>query len=231
MNKIICAGVDAHPNRDINAHREIAQQWKNANSKAEQQRIAREHGIRWSPLLNLPYFDIVRFSSIDPMHNLYLGTAKRMVEYNWLPNSELSFNAATQAGMEKLVKMTRIPNDYGRVASKIASNFSGLTANQWKNWTLIHSTFVLRDILPFEHRRCWQHFVDAVSRLTQWTITLDQATEAHNSLVAFVQQVEELYGRDAVTPNMHLHLHLFECIIDYGPIPAWWCYPYERFNG
>ena len=30
---------------------------------------------------------------------------------------------------------------------------------------------------------------------------------------------------------MHLHLHLKNCLIDYGPLHAFWCYPFERFSG
>ena len=31
--------------------------------------------------------------------------------------------------------------------------------------------------------------------------------------------------------NMHLHLHLKNCLLDYGPVYAFWCFSYERFNG
>lgn len=37
---------------------------------------ASAHGIRWSSLLRLPYFDIVRFVVVDGMHNLFLGIIK-----------------------------------------------------------------------------------------------------------------------------------------------------------
>ena len=30
---------------------------------------------------------------------------------------------------------------------------------------------------------------------------------------------------------MHLHVHLKECIFDYGPVYAFWCFAFERFNG
>ena len=30
---------------------------------------------------------------------------------------------------------------------------------------------------------------------------------------------------------MHLHLHLKNCLVDYGPLHAFWCYPFERYNG
>lgn len=30
---------------------------------------------------------------------------------------------------------------------------------------------------------------------------------------------------------MHLHLHLKQCLFDYGPVHSFWCFPFERFNG
>ena len=47
----------------------------------------------------------------------------------------------------------------------------------------------------------------------------------------FSQKFEEINGKDACTPNMHLHHHLAECLLDYGPPYAFWCYSFERYNG
>ena len=47
----------------------------------------------------------------------------------------------------------------------------------------------------------------------------------------FGERFEQLYGKKAVTPNMHLHCHLKECVIDCGPVHAFWCFSFERFNG
>ena len=49
--------------------------------------------------------------------------------------------------------------------------------------------------------------------------------------VTFGERFECLYGKKAVTPNMHLHSHLKECIIDCGPVHAFWWFSSERFNG
>ncbi|CAB4028333.1 Hypothetical predicted protein [Paramuricea clavata] len=49
------------------------------------------YGARYSELLRLPYFDCVRFTVVDPMHNLFLGTAKHLVEV-WLQVLTLSAN-------------------------------------------------------------------------------------------------------------------------------------------
>ena len=34
-----------------------------------------------------------------------------------------------------------------------------------------------------------------------------------------------------MTPNMHMHLHLKDVIMDYGPVYAFWLFAYERYNG
>lgn len=40
-----------------------------------------------------------------------------------------------------------------------------------------------------------------------------------------------MYGKDLITPNMHLHCHIKDSIYDYGPIHGFWLFPYERYNG
>ena len=47
----------------------------------------------------------------------------------------------------------------------------------------------------------------------------------------FCRKVENIFGSKAVTPNMHMHAHLKEVILDYGPLHAFWLFSYERFNG
>ena len=36
---------------------------------------------------------------------------------------------------------------------------------------------------------------------------------------------------EVITPNMHMHAHLKECIEDYGPLHSFWLYAFERYNG
>lgn len=35
----------------------------------------------------------------------------------------------------------------------------------------------------------------------------------------------------ALSPNMHLLAHVTDCIIDHGPVYAFWLYAFERMNG
>ncbi|THH31573.1 hypothetical protein EUX98_g2602 [Antrodiella citrinella] len=60
------------PLRTGEEHRVLAEQWKSANA-SERARLYKENGVRWSELLRLPYWDPIKFTVIDSMHNHYLG--------------------------------------------------------------------------------------------------------------------------------------------------------------
>ncbi|KAJ3534922.1 hypothetical protein NM688_g7054 [Phlebia brevispora] len=57
-------------------HIKLAMRWKNASSVSERESISKDHGIRWSELLRLEYWDPTRFALIDSMHNLLLGALR-----------------------------------------------------------------------------------------------------------------------------------------------------------
>ena len=57
---------------------------------------------------------------------------------------------------------------------------------------------------------------------------MDKADEL---LLSFCTGFEQLYGHEACTPNLHLHCHLKECILDAGPLYSFWCFSFERYNG
>ena len=47
----------------------------------------------------------------------------------------------------------------------------------------------------------------------------------------FVKNFERNYGSEAVTPNIHLHVHLTDCIRDFGPVYSFWLLSFEHCNG
>ena len=68
------------PARTVDEHRKSVKAINDCEIKSHCIRKELELGCRYSVLLDLPYFDPVRMSIIDPMHNLYLGTAKYMLK-------------------------------------------------------------------------------------------------------------------------------------------------------
>jgi hypothetical protein len=66
--------------RDNDTHRLHALKHCDSKTLADHKKIKREHDVRYSVLLELPYFNAPRMCIIDTMHNLLLGTAKHTVE-------------------------------------------------------------------------------------------------------------------------------------------------------
>ena len=72
------------PPRVSNDHKRDAKESLLETTPTAQQNKCAGHGARYSVLHELEYFDCIRFFVIDPMHNLYLGTAKHMMKDVWL---------------------------------------------------------------------------------------------------------------------------------------------------
>ena len=123
------------------------------------------------------------------------------------------------------------PNDVGRIPGKIASGFSGFTAEQYRNWTLIFSLSALKDKLPHQHFSCWHYFVKACHLMCRREISVEQVEEADNYIDLFCTKFEQLYTAKYCNINLHLHGHLKACILDHGPVYSFWLFAFERLNG
>ena len=80
---------DMWPQRTVEEHRHRHNYEDVITTLASRHALEREHGVRFSELLRIPYFDTVRSVVVDPMHNMFLGTAKRMVTI-WKDNGLLN---------------------------------------------------------------------------------------------------------------------------------------------
>ena len=121
-------------------HVEQSQKYYMARTRREREKIEHESGVRYSVLTQLPYFDSVRLHIVDPMHNLLLGTAKRMMNI-WITFELIS--PSDFDNIQKCVDSFLLPNDVGRIPYRIGSGFSGFKADQWRSWTTVYSLICL----------------------------------------------------------------------------------------
>lgn len=61
------------PARNLQHIKHIALLWRDASNENERKTIFESFGIKWSPLHVLPYWDLVRYTVVDPMHALDLN--------------------------------------------------------------------------------------------------------------------------------------------------------------
>ena len=219
---------DAWTLRDFDTHRRHCQQIMKETTKTNIRKKESELGVRYSILLSLPYFNPVRFTIVDIMHNLFLGTGKHMFK-TWLKLGILNMD-----DLEKIDKRCRcfeVPSSIGRVPINIASNYGGFTAAQWQTWIIVYSPVVLKGLIPDNHLQCWLLFVRACEILSQRILKMSSINTADLFLLQFCRKFQTLYGPESCTPNLHLHLHLKDCLLDYGPAHYFCCLSFERYNG
>ena len=131
----------------------------------------------------------------------------------------------------KRCKKFDVPSSIGRLPINLSSNYGGFKASQWQTWIIVYSPVVLKDLIPADHLQCWLLFVRACTILSQRILKVSNVYTADLFLVQFCRKFEVLYGSENCTPNLHLHLHLKDCILDYGPGHTFWCFSFERYNG
>ena len=70
--------------RNLDEHRKNVSAIRQCKTKTARNNLESMYGCRYSALLDLPCFDPIRMTIIDPMQNLYLGSAKHMVKDTWI---------------------------------------------------------------------------------------------------------------------------------------------------
>ncbi|OAD65310.1 hypothetical protein PHYBLDRAFT_176230 [Phycomyces blakesleeanus NRRL 1555(-)] len=128
--------------------------------------------------------------------------------------------------VEKVV----LPPDYMSLGTKIAKGFPYMKADEWKSWCLVYSLVVLRDVLPLPEFKNWIEFINACRYFTKPSVSEEDIEKGHKCLEEFCKGCETLYDLDLLSPSMHLHLHLRQTMIDFGPVYGYWLFSFERYN-
>ena len=229
LSRVDFSGSDVGSLRTHQEHKTNALKTLKANTPTERYTLEINTGSRFTEFMHLQYFDCIQFTIIDPMHNLFLGTAKRMLQNGWLENGLIRQKELEI--IEERVSKCISPISIGRIPRKISSHFASLTADEWKNWTLMFSLIALHDILPTDYLVCWQLFISACSIYCSSIISLNDIERANDLMEQFFRAAERIYGPSFLTFNTHLHLHLHQCYRNYGPCYGYWLFSFERYNG
>ncbi|OAD68825.1 hypothetical protein PHYBLDRAFT_149835 [Phycomyces blakesleeanus NRRL 1555(-)] len=156
-----------------------AEKWKSACTPLERHQLEVEYGVRWSQL-----------TIIDPMHNLFLATLKKMMD-QW--DDKKTIGAEEFAVIEKIAETIVLSRDYTKLTSKIGKGFPYMKADDWKSWVLVYSPVLLHG--P--------------------SIIFDEVNSAHDYLEMFCKKATKLYTPTILTCNMHLCLNLCKTIYNF----------------
>ena len=85
--------------------------------------------------------------------------------------------------------------------------------------------------MPPSYIELLRQFLLAGRHLVKFSFSLTDIIIAVSMLLNFCKRSTELYGKSAITPNMHMHCHLSSCLQEFGTIHSFWLFPFECYNG
>lgn len=184
-----------------------------------------------SPLLKLPFYDIVMSTTIDYMHSVCIGVLKQNFTY-WFDSAHrfMSFSIRTKIDIiNKKLENIHVPKTINRKPGKIES-FGTWKANEYRNFLLYYGPSVLKNVLPNEY---YQHFLllsYSIYTFLQEEISKDEFTEASRKILKYVNEFEDLYSINGMRHNVHLLSHIPSCVINNGPMWAYSAFNMENKN-
>ena len=118
--------------------------------------MEKKFGVRYTPLLDLKYYHPIKFCAIEAMHNLFLGTAKKVMKL--LKKNGLLLGKDMALIVASLAEFKQGLMDEW-VVENMKSNMGSLTATEWRQWTLVSSGYCLHEHIPQEYLEVWGNFV------------------------------------------------------------------------
>ncbi|EIE87366.1 hypothetical protein RO3G_12077 [Rhizopus delemar RA 99-880] len=167
------------------------------------------------------------FSDFDDEHwILRNNTQQRQEAYAWLNATHITQQRTLQTNTGSTPKrMVEVWVDHGLLTT---SDFKAMAD---ESASIIIPSQYSKIPKIGEHFANWMRYVEAVRLVTGPVVTTKEIHAAHSLFKTFGKTCARLYGKESITPNMHMHMHLKECFLDFGPSYAFWLYGFERLNG
>lgn len=121
------------------------------------------------------------------------------------------------------------PTEFQRRVRSL-SNLEHFKATEFRQFLLYFSPFIFKKYLAprYYDNMMLLHFAIYVFSTNRLRHLLSYA---HNCIQLFVEQLENLYGRQSLTYNAHTLLHLHEFVEQNGPLDQFSAFPFENYLG
>lgn len=160
-----------------------------------------------------PPIDIVHQFILDPMHLVYLGVTKRLLEFLLLPSSnKVRLSEVMKTELKRRTKKIHqdIPDEYPR-KMRSTNDFGKYKATEYKFFLLNAAPVVLKELVS---DKIYEHFMllTVACRLLSGEDALSHTEDARKHLKKFVEDAPGIYGESFVSLNVHNLIHLCDDI-------------------
>ena len=110
--------LNVGPARENDIHREIVADVLTAPTRQDRGRTQLGNGVRYSELLRLPYYQPIQFVVLDPLHNLFVDSAKTFLKDIWTHGQSPLISKANFLTVQERIDSIHVPSSIGRIPLK-----------------------------------------------------------------------------------------------------------------
>ena len=175
--------------------------------------------------------DMVRDAPLDPMHLVYLGVTRRILQY-------LTDNAQSRLSPLKLARLNskmeiiglHCPRELARKCRSLGY-LALFKATEYRNFLLYVGPVVLQNVLD---KDSYDHFITlhvAIKILSTDSLCYEYNNYAKSLLINFVANSSIIYGRDFVVYNVHGLIHIADDVARFGNLNSYSAFQFEDYLG
>lgn len=219
--------TNIEPSAESRTHEEIAEIMETIKFK-ENMCIQGIKGL--SPLASFRNFDLVHSLCIDYMHNVLIGVVATLLDLWLSPSSHEKpyyISPKNKPGLDKLILKLKLCQSISRKPRSMAFR-KQFKASEYRSMLLYYLGICLTGLLDRKYIDHFRLLSSSIYKMLGTQISQDDLIEADQKLKKFVKLFEEYYGSDQMNMNIHLLVHIPECVKTAGPL---WCFSMFSFEG
>ena len=189
-------------------------------------------GVRGpSTLMLLKNLNLGNMIPPDSMHFLYLGivpqhtdlllTSHKEPYYIGSPNCQHIINN-NLLSCKPPRRITRSPRPI--------TDRANWKASEWRSWLLFYSLPCLQNVLPEKYWKHWAKLVAVAQILSSNSISKKDLEEANTLIIEYTVEFQQIFGKQHMTYNLHLLLHVIRSVRMFGPIQGYDAFSFENEN-
>lgn len=190
--------------------------------------------IRLSPLTRI--VGLKSSFPIDELHCVCLGVVRKMCHYLFSKKKKgsrscrLKDHDVHSLSQDILQFRKCTPSEFQRQLRSIQTDLIHYKGTEFRSLLLYFGPFLFKkyltkkayDLLLLLH---FAYYVFSSERFYEFY------PQAHRCLEIFVNQFSTIFGEQSVSYNVHMLLHLHECVSEYGPLKNFSTFMFENFLG
>lgn len=183
-----------------------------------------------SPAIAFEHFDLVDSMGIDYMHCVTIGVMKKFFDFWWNTPDHGSYLCKEKKHLLNKRICAIKPCRYVSRLPRSLELRKMFKASEYRSLLIYNLPVALIGILKKEYVDHFNLLSSSIYILLKNNISVEELNIAGEKLKMFVQQYEELYGKNHMTMNVHLLLHFTSSVKCLGPLWTTSMFSFESNN-